>query len=346
METTRLTAGEERFVEEIELGVGGVGEVVRAVDRSIGRRVAIKRLRPERRNAMTRARFVREIRLVGTLEHPNIVPVHDVGENDVDDVYAVMKWVDGETLHELIGRASDGDVDPRFTMDARVRLFLEVLRGIDHAVQQGILHRDIKPGNIMVGRQGEVQILDWGLATRQSEPETSTPLETLDPEDPSLTIAGRIFGTPAYMSPEQARGERYTERSEVFALGMLLYEMATLRHPVPENWSSQMIIEHAKTRRMPFPHAPVPAHIGRFVRTATHPDPARRFPTVRAMLDEYQRRVDGHVPVECPSTFQRRLAGGVVRLSDRAPTVLSVLIVTIPLGLVALGVWLGWVFGA
>ena len=265
-----------------------------------------------------------------------------------------MKWVEGESLFHLLERLRKGDEEAHQTwdFDARTRLFMEICRGIAHAHERGILHRDIKPGNIMVARDGSVQIVDWGLAKAQGLeelPAEGTPV----PADSLTTRAGVVFGTPAYMSPEQARGEPYTEHSEVFSLGVLFWEMLTLRSPRYRNLSGKKMVEFAKTRVLPVPfhvrphpvQGPVPSHLSWFVHRAVRPHPDDRFASVEAMMDALRERAHGMFPVQCPATFQRRVLMRLTHLLDRYPNHFPVAVVgsilAVAASLVLLGVWLG-----
>ncbi|HWE27958.1 MAG TPA: serine/threonine-protein kinase, partial [Polyangia bacterium] len=165
--------GRLRYEPVRALGAGGQAEVTLARDHDIDRAVALKRLLPERNDEASVLRFAEEIRAVGQLEHPNIVPIHDVGVDAEGRYFFVMKYVEGETLESIIGklRAGDEAYQRRYTAEYRLQICNEILRGVEHAHALGIVHRDLKPANIMVGALGEVVIMDWGLAKRIGEPE-------------------------------------------------------------------------------------------------------------------------------------------------------------------------------
>ena len=170
----RLVLGAQRRYETIRrLGEGGFGEVVGARDNDIGREVAVKRLHPEMRSPAVLARFAEEVRTIGSLEHPNIIPIHDVGVQENGDYYFVMKYVAGETLESIIEKLAAGDRDThaRFGVERRVQIFTSLLEAVAFAHSKGILHRDIKPANVMVGAYGEVVLMDWGIAKRLRDPE-------------------------------------------------------------------------------------------------------------------------------------------------------------------------------
>jgi len=161
------------------LGKGAMGEVSLARDNDIGRTVAVKRLVRRVRNPEGIARFIEEIRTVGQLEHPNIVPIHDVGVDEQGQIFFVMKHIDGETLESVLAKlnAQDPEYLARYTIDYRLELVLGMLRALQFAHAQGIVHRDVKPANVMVGRYGEVVLMDWGLAkvSTQGPPAASSP---------------------------------------------------------------------------------------------------------------------------------------------------------------------------
>jgi serine/threonine protein kinase len=196
---------------------GGRGRVLRAFDRRFGRMVAIKELlggvgdNPRR--------FLREVQLAARLQHPGVVPIYDVGRWSDGAPYYVMKLVEGRTLKALIEDAK--------TLEDRLALLpkaLSVIETMSYVHSQGIIHRDLKPSNVMVGRFGETVIVDWGLAKEigvQEELPSATMLSAPDDE----TVDGAVLGTPAYMPPEQARGEQADERADVYALGSLLYHL-------------------------------------------------------------------------------------------------------------------------
>ncbi|MEO6195010.1 MAG: protein kinase [Thermoanaerobaculia bacterium] len=202
--------GPYRLVREI--GSGGMGVVYEAEDTRLRRRVAVKLLPPElSRNHAAKQRFLREARAASALDDPNICTVHDVGECD-GQLYIVMAYYEGETLKEKLARG------PLPVSEAR-QVALEVARALVRAHEAGIVHRDIKPANVMLTGRGKVKVLDFGIAKIKG--------------DATLTRTGSSPGTPAYMSPEQARGEPVDGRTDVWSLGAMLYEMLAGRRPFP-----------------------------------------------------------------------------------------------------------------
>ena len=197
-----------------------MGVVHRARDTVLGRVVALKVLSADLgADDELHRRFRREAEAIGQLSHPNIVSVYDLGESE-GQLYMAMELLEGDDLRKLIDRRAD------IPMADRVRVLRDIALGLAFAHSRGVVHRDLKPGNVMVGAFGEVQVMDWGLGKRLGDPDAKTPL----PErEGSRTRAGQGLGTPAYMSPEQARGEwdKVDERSDVFGLGAILCAILT-----------------------------------------------------------------------------------------------------------------------
>lgn len=206
---------------EDEIGRGGMGVVYRALDHRLGRRVAIKVLAPAAGSDVAR-RLTREARVLARLEHPGIVPVHDVLELPDGRTAYVMKWVQGERL--------DDHVTPETPMAERLRIFERVAETVAFAHARGVVHRDLKPQNVMIGPFGEVLVLDWGLAKWGSPVEiTEAPQDPSRLNEPGATRHGTVLGTPGYMAPEQARGDvdAVDGRTDVYALGGLLRDLLT-----------------------------------------------------------------------------------------------------------------------
>ena len=329
----------DRFEAAKVLGRGGVGEVVLARDNDIERPVALKRLLPELEGgAAIMARFVEEIRVLGRLDHPNIVPIHDVGVDPDGRYFYVMKYVDGETLEHVIERLAAGDKEyhQRYSFERRTEVFLQVLRGVQYAHAQGVLHRDLKPANVMIGRFGEVVVMDWGLARRREESgrfpvddkltTLTAPRVRRTPTDKLRTMEGSLLGTPAYMSPEQARGEVATldERSDVYALCVIFHELLTLEHYLAGKGGVSECVVGVLCDPVPSaytlasPHqSRMPAELAHFITHGVAKDAAGRYRSVTAMIDRLLAIRDGKVPVECSVTMMKRMGAETMRAVDR-----------------------------
>jgi len=218
----------ERFAESDSLGSGSGGRIIRGVDRRLAREVALKIVGGSDPDAVVRLR--REAAVLAMLEHPGIVTLYDVVERDDGGLQLALRIVRGATL------AATLEVEPAVRTRAEIRRWLEHLLAaadaVAHAHRRGVVHRDLKPANIMIGEFGETQVIDWGLAAASDSawPPVVPAAASATPSAPDLTHPGAVLGTPRYMSPEQARGERVDARADVWALGLMLYEILT-GHP-------------------------------------------------------------------------------------------------------------------
>src|SRR6185295_14969510 len=199
------------------IGSGGMGDVYRARDARLGREVAVKVLPPEAGERPDRLlRFEREAQAVAALNHPNIMALHDIG-NEAGVVYAVMELLEGDTLRDRLEETG------RFTPIKAVDYAVQIARGLAAAHERGILHRDLKPENLFITRDGRVKILDFGLAQQDIAPEADGGSAATR----FLTEPGMLLGTPGYVAPEQILGRPATVRSDLFAFGIVIYEMLT-----------------------------------------------------------------------------------------------------------------------
>jgi serine/threonine protein kinase len=207
------------------LGRGGMGAVYAAVDTTLEREVALKVLHGMVQDPAAVARLQREARILAQLEHPGIVPVHEVGSLSDGRVYYVMQRVHGERLDRLIARGA-----PRAD---RLRIFARVCETVGFAHARGVLHRDLKPENIMVGSFGAVLVMDWGIAKHVESPEDGGAAAPIGAATGTHTMPGTVLGTPAYMAPEQRQGrvEALDVRTDVYALGALLHFLLSGKSP-------------------------------------------------------------------------------------------------------------------
>jgi len=238
----RAMAGQRISHYEIvsRLGAGGMGEVYLAEDLKLARKVAIKFLPPTlMADEEARRRLLREARAAAALDHPNICTIYEVGDEDGRS-FIVMQYIEGETLAARIKRE-------RLELSEALAIAIQVAEALQEAHQHGIIHRDIKPQNLMLTARGQVKVLDFGLAKVVHER-----VEAPEEADTSslMSTPGAIVGTVLYMSPEQARGERLDVRSDIFSFGTTLYEMLSGRRPF-EAKSTAEIISAILTREAP-----------------------------------------------------------------------------------------------
>ena len=285
------------------IGRGGMGEVIAGRDQRIGRDVAIKRMRTARPSGEEVARFLREARIQARLDHPAIVPVHELGYDDDGRPYFTMKRLAGTTMAEVLARPAGlaAGAETRRLL----RAFVDVCLAIDLAHAREVVHRDLKPANIMLGDYGEVYVLDWGVARVLGEQRDSfRDIDSLDghagDDGPAATQAGAVLGTPGYMAPEQARGDRVGTPADVYALGAILFEILAGEslHPRIATHAIASTLGVAVTG--PAARAPareVPPELDAACTAALAADPARR-PTARALGDAVQHYLDGDRDVE------------------------------------------------
>jgi Tol biopolymer transport system component len=285
------------------LGAGGMGEVYRARDTRLARDVAIKVL-PDalRANPDAFARFEREARAVAALSHPNILAIHDFGEHE-GRAYAVIELLEGETLRDALG---PGALPQRKAIDyAR-----QTARGLGAAHDGGVVHRDVKPENLFVTRDGRIKILDFGLARTATEQAAQAPDDT--PTHTHLTGPGTVLGTINYMSPEQARGETAGAASDIFSLGSVLYEMLTGNRPFERETAPETMTAILRDDPPEVPADRVPAGVQRLVQRCLEKRPEERFQSAHDLafaLETSSGVSTGvHPIVDAPASRPRRPA--------------------------------------
>ncbi|HUZ37371.1 MAG TPA: Stk1 family PASTA domain-containing Ser/Thr kinase [Streptosporangiaceae bacterium] len=299
MTQPRLLGG--RYELDGVVGRGGMAEVFRARDIRLDRVVAVKTLREDlARDQTFQARFRREAQSAASLNHPSIVAVYDTGEDMSEPAhvpYIVMEYVDGRTLRDLLRD------DRRLLPERALEITDGVLRALDYSHRAGIVHRDIKPGNVMLTRNGEVKVMDFGIARAVSDAQAT------------MTQTAQVIGTAQYLSPEQARGERVDARSDLYSTGCLLYELLTGRPPFLGD--SPVAIAYQHVRENPVPPSrldpEIPQWADSIVLKAMAKDPGQRYQSATDMRTDIQRALSG-VPVAAPRTAgygtTQRMGGG------------------------------------
>lgn len=290
-----------RYQTVREYARGGMGRVMLVHDSFLGRDIALKELLPDLSapghiSPSNVARFLQEARITGRLEHPSIVPVHEIGFRDDGTLYYTMKLVRGRTLRQAIATSK--------TLVDRLKFlphYVDLCNALAYAHSRGIIHRDIKPSNVMVGEFGETVVLDWGLAKAHDHSDAHgegvriaiEALREFGQEALEKTVYGTALGTPAYMAPEQAEGriDAIGERSDVYSLGAVLYELLTGHAPFGGTAVRNILLSVISEEPTPIavlePHAPL--ELIAICNHAMQKDPAARYPTAKALAEDIQR---------------------------------------------------------
>jgi len=296
-----LPEGIGKYVNFREMARGGSAVLRTCFDRITGRTVVMKTLLPEfRGDVRENRRLLREARVTAQLQHPNTVPVYEIGRDEEEGLYFTMKRVSGENLFEILKRIARGDAATMaaFPLRRRLQIVEGAAQALMYAHARGVIHRDVKPENIWVGNFGEVILLDWGVAKvwGQADDEPRGPLAAAEQAGTiqALTMAGDRPGTPLYMSPEQVNVNRAVvdERSDVFSTGVVLYEMAALREPfrgrfVQETFEN-IIHDNPPPPSLASPGRGIPARLDAVVMKAIAKKPTDRYQTMRLLLEAIQ----------------------------------------------------------
>ncbi len=285
MTQPRLLGG--RYELDGIVGRGGMAEVFRARDIRLDRVVGVKTLRDDlARDQTFQARFRREAQSAASLNHPSIVAVYDTGEDMAGNLpvpYIVMEFVDGRTLRDLLKD------NRRLLPERALEITDGVLRALDYSHRNGIVHRDIKPGNVMLTRSGDVKVMDFGIARAVADSQLT------------MTQTAQVIGTAQYLSPEQARGERVDARSDLYSTGCLLYELLTGRPPFTGDSPVAIAYQHVKEEPVPPSQIDpeVPPWADAIVLKAMRKDPADRYQSAGEMRNDIQRALAG-APLAAP----------------------------------------------
>src|SRR5690242_1369503 len=305
MEEPRRLGG--RYELGSVLGRGGMAEVYLAHDTRLGRTVAVKTLRVDlARDPSFQARFRREAQSAASLNHPSIVAVYDTGEDYVDGVsipYIVMEYVDGSTLRELLHSGR------KLLPERAMEMTIGILQGLEYAHRSGIVHRDIKPANVMLTRNGQVKVMDFGIARAMGD------------SGMTMTQTAAVIGTAQYLSPEQAKGEQVDARSDLYSTGCLLYELLTVRPPFVGD--SPVAVAYQHVREEPQPPSvfdpEITPEMDAIVLKALVKDPDYRYQSADEMRQDIEACLDGQ-PVAATAAMGSVGYGGYP--DDQATTAL------------------------
>lgn len=292
----------------------------RVKDSYLGREVILKLLKPEHRDSPDVARrFLREARVTALIQHPATVPIYEMGRDEDGNPYFTMKEIRGDSLSSILKgiTARDRSMDRFRSREVLIDLMIQVGQALAYAHACGVVHRDIKPGNIMVGAFGEVMVMDWGVA-KIMDGEEEVQVEYKEPpglpkeEDVDTTQYGKVYGTPRYMAPEQARGQKnIDERVDIFSLGAVLYECLIYR-PLVFGANREELLE--KICEEPFvspankePYRMVPPELDAIVMTALAKDPANRYQKMTTFVEDLQKFRRGETVSVMPTTRRARI---------------------------------------
>ncbi len=283
---------------------GGMSSLLETLDTNLMRRMVMKVIRDDKiKDKYENSRMVFEAQVTAQLDHPNIVPIHELGIDKKKRLFFTMKRVQGKPLYKLIDTE-----DPSRTFEKNIfrliQILIKVCDAVSYAHSKGVLHRDLKPDNIMVGRFGQVYLMDWGIACIKKDREP--PADDIDsPKEKRRTrftlreeLRGNIIGTPCYMPPEQAHGDlnAVDERSDVFSLGAILYEILTGTYPIQGKTLQDMVINARKceikppNKRVAFP---LPLGLVRITMKAMSKDPADRYQSVEELKEALEGFLEG-----------------------------------------------------
>ncbi len=314
-----------------QIAGGAMGEIHIARDRDLQRKIAVKRMTPKVKRSPTLAsRFYTEAQITAQLDHPNIVPVYSLEPDPDGGLTYTMKLIKGRTFADLIQEIRERYdkreiVDEDSGLSARLEWFLRVCDAISYAHSRGVIHRDLKPDNVMVGKFGEVFVMDWGIARLGDRRDVDDDLVAVGDDDHdhdlphARTRIGTVIGTPAYMSPEQAEGNNdlIDGRSDEFALGLVLFELVCLKQALTgrDTMSLLLKVQRAELEPIsPYPGAePIAPELQAIIRKATSCKPDQRYATVKDLADDVRRHLRGEPVLALPEGVTKRLSRWMAR---------------------------------
>jgi serine/threonine protein kinase len=273
------------------LAKGGSAILQTCLDSNLGRTVVMKTLHPHlAQSEYMKSRFLREARVTAQLQHPATVPVYEIGHDIEGRLYFTMKKVEGDTLREILDKQSMGDEQAiaTYNLDRMLGLIIQVCNALAYAHNHGVVHRDVKPENILTGSYGEVILLDWGVAKVWANEED----EVQEMRHEVLTDPSQRPGTPLYMSPEQIRGggDSIDARTDVYGIGAVLYEVLTLKEPHRGGNISETFDKILKEETVPpekrTPDRQIPKRLSAITMKALEKDPEKRYQTMQEFIDE------------------------------------------------------------
>lgn len=291
----------DRFEIRKLIATGGMGEVYLGYDPICDREIALKRIRPHLVDAKgVMPRFLNEAKITAGLGHPSILPIYSIQELG-KEIFYTMPFIEGETLKKILQstRESEAKGTPPHeigsSIPALIRIFHKLCSGVAYSHAKGILHRDIKPDNVMVGKFGEVVLLDWGIAEKMHEPSSDT--DIIPVSDASLTQPGKIVGTIGYLAPERARGKKATIAADIYSLGALLYLLLTLRPPFKrttiKEYRKRMDTEELLEPSEVAPYRDIPKSLANIAAKCLEKDPKNRFERVEDLLKALENYIEG-----------------------------------------------------
>jgi serine/threonine-protein kinase len=307
--------GYDKYTEFREMARGIKAILYSCWDRVVGRTVAMKTLLPEyANNVRERRRFLREARVTAQLQHPNTVPVYEIGRDDKAGLYFTMKRIAGENYFRVLQRLANQDslTLKAYSLDTRLDVVIQACQALGFAHLHGVIHRDVKPENIWVGEFGEVILLDWGVSKVWGLPDADHDIKREDDSSDSaewqvnslattgeqqldkLTQSGQRPGTPLYMSPEQVNGRQHIdERTDIFSMGVLIYEMLVFKEPFRGRNVKETFARIVHAQPVPpsevQPEAGIPPSLDELVMTAISKKPGDRFSTMLELIEAIRK---------------------------------------------------------